>query len=47
MSANTYKAHVKILTLAIPIGEAASDIAGAMLRLDVKRTAVIQDQQLL
>ena len=32
MLANTFKAHLERLTLAMPIGEAASDIAGAMLR---------------
>ena len=35
MLANTSEAHVNRLTLAMPMGEAASDIAGAMLRLDL------------
>lgn len=35
MSANTFKAYTARLTLAMPIGEAASDIAGAILRLDI------------
>ena len=33
--AGSFEAHENILTLAMPIGEAASDIAGAILKLDL------------
>lgn len=36
MLANFSQAHENTLTLAMPIGEAASDIAGAMLKLNLQ-----------
>lgn len=47
MLANSFETHENRLTLAMPIGEAASDIAGAMLKISLQGAAVVGIQELV
>ena len=47
MLANSSETHENKLTLAMPIGEAASDIAGAMLKINLQGAAVVGIQELV